>query len=353
METSNLELQVPGVPRLLVASLVVLAGCVSDNDWPQDPSSEAFTEAMGDLDGEFGGDGKADLFDDLVPDPCELLHPIFVHGDAMSRAGFFMGVEGDGVLGVSESFGGYDIVWDLYHQQMTVSRYGGYGVATPGIGASIEPYVGFAAGFEHGVSDWDGYFVTTEIHFGLPFLDDFVGIQTSLFVTGVDADDDGIIGTSEMLLPPEGVYGFGVGVTFGFELLPDIVPIEGSITEGYWQPYPWALRAFYDRLAATRFFWVGNRLTVQLVDHHTGQPCHPDWPEVDAHQDCVIQFGDPEWSYTRNATHVAYSICELSGSCAIPLSWPVAGTAIAIGAFRDFGGSFAEMCPDHLGGSGH
>ncbi|RMH36370.1 MAG: hypothetical protein D6689_22580 [Deltaproteobacteria bacterium] len=306
-------------------------------------AKDAFADEFARFQDEFGA-GKADLFG-LDIDPCALLGPLGEFGDDALRMGLVVGVEGEGVLGAGVGFGGVDFVWDLYHQQMTVSRYAGAGIGAPGVGASAQAYVGAAFGFEHGVSDWDGYFVTATAEIGLPLLDDYVSLDPGAYVSAVDRDGDGFIAPSEVLAPPDGVYGFTMGVSLGVDLLPDPLPIEGSITEGYWRPYKRAIRRAYDELRNTRMFFV-KKMQVRLVDHHDGAECPAGWPDVDGERDCVIEFGDPGDGYLRRAVNTAYSICHVTGRCAAPLTWPMSATALAIGALRDSGVSFERFCPD-------
>ncbi len=336
------------VTALTVALPLGTSGCLAagspSSAEPMSPpqARENFQEAIAELQGEYGGEGKADLFG---VDPCRLIAPLVEHGEQGLRSGFFLGVEGQGVLGSAVALGGFDIVWDIYHQQMTVSRYLGAGVGTPGLGASVEAYVGYARGFQEGVSDWDGYFVTFEGEVGLPFLREYLSLGAAVFVSGQDTNGDHVISPSEVLLPPEGVYGFQVGVELGVEV-PTGLPVAGSATEGLWEPHKPAIRYYYDLFRDTRFARVGSTLSVRLVDHHSGEPCDEQWPDVDAERDCIIEFGDPSWSYTRRALHLAYSVCTATGGCEIPLSWPLGASAVAVGALRDAGGALSRFCPD-------
>jgi len=340
-------------PRLLVAALVPwLVSCAgAPVDQARVDEAEAdFGDAMADLQGEFGQDGKADLFG---VDPCRFLAPLFAEGNDFTHAGLFVGVEGEGVLGATAAFGGYDLVWDLYHHQMSVSRYHGAGISTPKVGASVTAYAGFATGFHDGVGEWDGYFVTTAMDVGLPFLKDFLSLEPAVFVSGVDQNGDHVIAPDEVLIPPDGVYGFQIGVSLGFDLLPDPLPVGGEVTEGLWEPYKPAIRYYYDKLADTRFARIGTRLRVYLVDHQTGDLCAADWPDVDGERDCVVEFGERDWSHAHRGAHVAYSICSSLGGCGIPLSWPMSATAVAIGAYRDVGGAVEALCPDLTGGTAY
>lgn len=334
--------------RVLVVLVTLLAGCAAEAPTSGDPMDERiaevdaeFDDAIGDLSADYGGEGKADLFG---VDPCSLIEPLVEYGDQGIRSGFFMGVEGEAVLGGGRGFGGFDLVWDLYHHQFTVSRYYGAGVGVPGVGASVEAYVGYALGFQEGVSDWDGYFVTAEADFGLPFLREYLSVGTSVFVTARDTNGDAFISPSEIVYPPGGVYGFNIGIELGVEV-PTGLPVSGGVTEGLWEPHKAAIRYYYDEFRNTRFLRFGSRLDVHLVDHHTGEECDPDWPDVDPERDCIIEFGEEDWSHTHRGLHVAYSICTATGGCEIPLAWPLSGSAVAIGALEDAGGSLARYCP--------
>lgn len=327
----------------LAAVLALAPACALDNPDPSE-TKDQFSDDFNQLNGEFGN-GKADLFG-LNIDPCKMLAPLASWGHDAMRSGLVMGVEGEGVLGTAVGVGGFDLVWDLYHQQLSVSRYAGAGIGVPGAGASVSAYAGAAFGFENGVDDWDGYFVTGEAEVGLPFLKDYVSLTPEGYVTGVDSNGDGVISPSEVLAPPDGVYGFSIGVSLGFDLLPDPLPVSGSVTEGYWQPYKQAVRHFYDDLSSTRMFGI-KKMNVRLVEPETGEECAADWPNVDGEMDCVIEFGDPEDSYLTRSINTAYSICHIAGRCAVPLTWPMSATAMAIAALRTSGLSFDEMCPDY------
>ena len=304
-----------------------------------------FQAAFLELASEYGSPEKADLFGGRI-DPCRILDPLMSAGDYLAHSGLFVGVSGSGVLGVGTGFGGVDLVWDLYHRQMTVSKYAGFGVSTPGMGASVKAYTGFAAGFETGVDQWNSHFVNFETAISLPFLIDYISLTPFFFVSGVDRDDNGLIGPTEIIMPPYGVHGFGIGVQLGFDLLPSGLPISGSVSEGLWSPHKPGIRYFYDRYQKMRFFRIGRPMNVHLIDSEWGTPCHPDWPEEDGHRSCFLQFGEPEWDHTESSLHVAYAICAAAGNCALPLTWPMSAVAIGVGAYRDFGGDYAVMCPD-------
>ncbi len=332
-------------------SLLLVPACAQDETTHQEQNAatQQADEAFDDLhqgfsDGQFGKESKEDGFWDRI-DVCQVLSNVLDVGDQVARIGFFYGVEGEGVLGTAYGVGGYDVVFDLYHRQAAVSKYFGGGVGTPGLGGSVSFYVGVAEGFQHGVSDWDGYFVTAETEVGLPFLKDYLSVDPAFFVSGVDRNDDNVIEPSEVLVPPEGVYGFSVALSLGVDALPDVLPVSGNITEGLWMPHKKAIRYFYDYLADVSLFGVYD-LDVSLVDHETGEECPADWPDEDPEADCIMAFGLHQSSNTKAALHQAWGICALNGGCLFPLAGSAALATVAIGAFQDAGEYLDDICPD-------
>jgi hypothetical protein len=319
-----------------VALLLAWAGCAEQANDPAE-----FEEGVGDLQSDFG-DGKEDLFGAAL-DPCSLLRPLKPFGHDAERAGFFVGMEGEATVGIANTFGGYDIVFDLYHQQVSVSQYRGAGISTPEVSTSAGAYVGVAFGFEHGVSDWDGYFVNGNVNASLPFLKDFASVEIGGFVTGQDRNGDHVIAPSEVLLPPNGVYGGSIGISVGLTPVPTPSPVDGNITEGFWWPQKNAIRAVYDRLLTRRIAGI-RHVKARLVDAENGSLCPADWPRVQTEKDCIIELGDPSSSRTRRAVDFAYGLCSESTGCKTPLSWPLAMTAVAVGALRDSGTSIDNMC---------
>ena len=332
---------------IVLIAMMSLASTLGCSDQPQADQEiqEEFEASLASLNQSYGGQGKADFAG--IIDPCDLLKPVQEWGDEIIRSGFFMGVYGEGTLGPGLGMGGYDVVWDFYHGQLSVSAYRGFGIDfSGGAGASAGVYAGWVGGFEHGVSDWDGYHATASTELGLPLIKEYIHLKPEVFVSAVDHNEDEIIDPSELLLPPEGVYGFSVGVGVGVELIPDPLPISFSVANGYWAPHEQGISALYHKLKRKRLLQViGEPLAVSLVDAETGALCSESWPQDashhegpyqgSGHQECVIQLGRPEWSHTRNAFHVAASICALSQGCLTPLSWPQSATALAIGALRD------------------
>lgn len=322
------------ITSILYFGLATLGACTDEQP------DEQFEDGIGPLQDQFGDDGKADLFG---LDACSFLRPLAPYGDDAIHSGLILGVQGNGVLGIGTVYGGFDLAWDFYHQQLTVSRYGGAGISSPGVGGSVTAYAGAAFGFEHGIHEWDGHSIVTDAQIGLPFIKDYVSLNPAFFVSAEDRDHDGQVVVTEAIAPPNGVYGFTVGVSLGFELIPDPLPIEGSITVGEWAPFKHAIRMFYDRLRTVTIPTVGP-LRVRLVDAESGAACPANWPAQNGSRDCVMEFGDRNQGWVARSIHTAYSVCTLAGNCAVPLSWPMAATAVAIGALRSQNVSLSRMC---------
>ena len=83
---------------------------------------------------------------------------------------------------------------------------------------------------------------------------------------------------------------------------------------------------------------------MHLIDEETGEHCSDDWPTQNEHHHCIVRFGYPEWSHTRNALHVASSMCALSGGCYLPFVWTQSMLALAIGAWRDHSVELQKLC---------
>ena len=316
--------------------LSALNGC---SDSPEEAHSSAveaeFQESMQLLSEAYGQQGKMD-FSSIV-DPCTLLEPLRRWGAHALRSGFFMGVSGEGVLGPVVGVGGYDLVWDFYHAQLTVSSYRGKGLTlSPGAAASVSAYAGWVSGFHHGVADWDGFHVAVSTEISAPFLREYLHLKPEVFFSGEDENENGQLEVDELLLPPDGLYGFSMGVGVGVEFLPEALPVSASVIEGEWRPHHPAIAQLYRSLKTRRLFpFVGEPLSVHLIDEESGAPCPEEWSGREGEPACVIQFGEPGWSHTATALHVAASVCSLSGGCLTPLSWPQSGLAVAIGAWRD------------------
>ena len=330
----------------------VISLCVSCLQWgcadvPLNDSGlqDEFHAAAQRLNHAYGGEGKADIA--TFGDPCILFEPILEWGDQALKSGFFMGAGGEGVLGPAVSTGGYDVVWDLYHGQMTVSQYGGRGLnLAGGVGASVSMYVGWVGGFSEGVSDWDGHHIAVSGEISAPLLKDYAHLKPEAFTSVQDLNQNGRVDPQEIQLTPQGVYGFSIGVSFGVELIPDPLPISAKLVEGKWGPHHHGIKHTYELLKRKRLIpIIGEPLAVTLIDEDTGEVCPEDWPALDEHHECIIQLGQSDWSHTRNALHVAASVCALNQGCLSPISWPQSGLALAIGLWRDRADSGLEgMC---------
>jgi hypothetical protein len=302
---------------------------------------------------EAHGDGKEDLLGFLGLDLCELLEPLVVLGDRFLALGYFVGAEGQGVLPGVVGVGGYDIVWDLYHHQLAAHRYTGVGLTSNlGASASGTVYAGMAFGFEHGVGDWEGHFVTVSADLSLPLLREFISLTPTGFISATDLDGDGIIDSTDEL-EPGGVDGFAVGVTGGAPLIPDPLPVSGTVTSAEWTRHDDLTRALYDELADIDVLWAPDPV-VRLVDPDTGADClelNPYWPDVpvgvDAPpMDCVIELGDPRDGHLRRSVDDAMALCHFSAGCKVPIAWPAATTALAVGAYRDRRDEINAYCSD-------
>lgn len=275
-------------------------------------------------------DENADF--DFLPKPCTLLKPFLEFGEDLMKMGLVFGVEGEGVLGSGSGFAGYDLVFDLYHNQMSVSKYKGVGISTPGLAVGGQVYMGVAFGFEHGVADWDGYFVTAGLEVNalkhIPitsWMPAELSVKATAFATGEDDSGDGIIAPNEILVPPDGVYGLNIGVSAGVSLEIDnfsLLPFSGSVSEGYWEPHNAWIKQFYDYFTTGYFGTDFGSISARLVDHHDGSECPENWPEEQPDKACIIEFGAAGASTLNRALHTARGICSVTGSCALPISWP-------------------------------
>ncbi len=349
---------------LLLGSSTTL-GCAPGGTQDQERLRDELDDSLSGLDDLLGvdPDERADLFGNLRDDPCALLAELVDDRGEIVPFGYFVGVEGELGLIVARGLVGADVVFDLHHYQMGASYYLGAGLGTPSGSVGVELYAGVARGFEQGVADWDGWFVTTEVTLGLPFLNDTFELGATTFVTGEDRDGSGAIDPSEILLPPAGIYGYAYNVSVAFDLMAllpdpeDLVNVGGQVTEGRWRALPQLTRALYDHFEGSRLYVFGERLSVRLVDGHGGEPCPAGWPgghdaDPAAHdgsgheQECVVEFGEPGWDHERRTRHMFYALCWLTGQCALPTGYHMAHASLAAALLRDSGTSYRELCPD-------
>ena len=308
-----------------------------------DEEMSDFVDGVFELQASFGEEDKADLIG--MANVCTLVEPVARYGDAMVRGGFVMGVEGTVVTGIVDFFSGYDVVWDMYHQQLAVSRYSGSLTTMDEVALNATAYVGFAAGFRKGVGDWFGAHEAVSLEIGLPYLDDFFSLEITGFRVAIDQDGDNEADSTEFMTPPNGLFGFTVGITGGVDAVTDPLPVEITVSDGYWEPHKDIIRAYYDRFRDARFFGFDLPIAVRMVDAWDGTECDAEWPLVETERDCVLEFGKPGQSHTKRAIHLARSICSVTRSCSMPITWPLAGAALAIAKLRDMGLTPSDLCP--------
>jgi hypothetical protein len=111
------------------------------------------------------------------------------------------------------------------------------------------------------------------------------------------------------------------------------------------QPYRLAVREYFDYFSDVRFFKLGKHLRVALVDE-TGAACPDTWPEDGSNRDCVIRFGDPEASQTKQSIHTAYALCKATDGCNTNLSFSLSVAALAIAVYRDAGLGYETVCDE-------
>lgn len=380
--------------RLIGISIIIVLhgalltlGCATDESGSPEQLQDDFNNSLTDLNDVLGigGDDSADVFGNLDEDPCEYLSELVDDQGVLIPYGYFVGISGELRLAFARGLAGVDVVFDLYHYQMGTLYYFGAGLGTLSGSLSIAGYAGVARGFTTTVADWGGWFVTTQISTGLPFLNDSLGLGVATFVSGVDRDNNYFIDPTEVLLPPEGVYGYIYSVSLGFDLMTfipdpeDLVNVDVEVTEGLWHSFSSLNRVFYDYFKDSNLYLFGEELSVHLVDAHTGEECPADWPQhhvtqacvsaiddspcdpehsdvcvdpqtgVQCHhsQECVIEFGERSWDHQHRTQHMFYALCWLTGQCAIPSGYHMAQASLAAAVLRDSGTTYQEMCPNH------
>ena len=98
----------------------LMAWSCADLPNTEDEINDEFSSVVNQLESSYGSPEKADFFGIL--DPCDILRPLQEWSDQLLHSGFFIGVQGESLLGAGTGFGGMDIVWDFYHSQITVSK---------------------------------------------------------------------------------------------------------------------------------------------------------------------------------------------------------------------------------------
>jgi hypothetical protein len=315
-----------------VLATVLVVGCAVDDDGVDEANGE-FRDSYESAAAEFPGDRG-----DFPFGPCDIFGDVLEFGDSALRAGYFGGVVGQGVLGPAFGMAGMDVVFDLYHRQLLVSNYTGVGATlTPKVGGQVEVYGGVAFGFQQGVADWYGYFVSASAGIGgqIPFFS--ASLNGQVFVSGVDTNGNGVV--DGLLSPPEGVYGFAVGVEVGMAVSANPFPVDVplSLSEGYWQADKARIRGFYER-------FQDDGIDVYMRDADTGERCPEDWPAVDTQRNCVIQFGQEHDGVMSSARDMVSGMCDLALGCTLPMSWAMASHALATAAIVRSGLDLNSFC---------
>ena len=231
---------------------------------------------------------------------------------------------------------------------MTVSGYHGSGIdLAGGVAASGSVYIGWVGGFEHGISDWDGFHLTASTEIGFPFIKECLHLKPEIFTSVQDQNHNDMIDLNEIKAITDGLHGFSIGVGLAIELIPDPLPISLALAQGQWVPHNEGIAHIYKILQKKRLFPVlGEKLAVQLINEKTGEACAQDWPHGGSHDHCIIKLGRSEWSHTRNGLHIASSMCALSGGCHLPFVWGQSMLALAIGAWRDHRDDLLNSCQE-------
>lgn len=372
---------------LLLQGTLLNPGCATEGAQLPEQLQDEFNSSLTDLNDVLGigGDESADVFGNLDEDPCEYLSELVNDRGELVPFGYFVGVSGELGLFVARGLVGVDVVFDLYHYQMGTSYYFGAGLGTLSGSVSVAGYAGVARGFQQGVGDWNGWFVSSQLSVGLPFLNDSVGFGTATFVSGVDEDSNHFIDATEILAPPRGVYGYQYSVSLGFDLMmfipdpEDLVNVDFEVTEALWHSFPQLNRAFYDYFEDSNLYLFDEELSVHLVDAQTGEDCPVDWPQHLAAQncvsaiddsscdpeqsdicvdpetgvqcehapECVIEFGERDWTHEHRTQHMFYALCWLTGQCATASGYNMAQASLAAAVLRDSDMTYNEMCPNY------
>lgn len=275
---------------------------------------------------------------------CKFLRPLAQAGQRGLRAGFFAGFGIRRTTGPLSRVYAREQIWDLYNQQMAAAVTTRSDVATPEMSGWATAYAGFAFGFASGVRDWYGSYGSAYLDGGLPLLRDFAGLGARGFVAGRDADGDGRVTADERLAG--GLHGFAVDVRAGVDLLgaalPDFpVPYVGAGT-GTAVPFVRGTLQAYQKLRRLPIPGRG-RLVVRLVAEREGA-CEVSSDGDAAGAACHVAFGAPDWSHLQRAAHLAFALCRNTDMCLTPPTATAALAALAIGVYRDAGGSFEELC---------
>ncbi|QQR89537.1 MAG: hypothetical protein IPJ88_15255 [Myxococcales bacterium] len=312
---------------------------------------------------------------------CEALEHVFPYGipegfadDAMHPA-IFVGGSAKGSLkilqGVDSVLRGIDVVADLYNQEIMVLGYAGNGTNVSKLfsgGASFSMYGGAAYGLENGLSDWYGFFNGASVGINpLPVLKRFLNADLNWFRSGTDLDGDHLIAPEELHNPPEGVYGFSVGATVGFDVLgalwdaasvavlgiPGALPLSAGTSTTHYHPWNYGTLLLFEELKK-----VGLPVTLKDCDCDympvsefvSAQPQGDCWkspflgPDAELSQNqCRISFEGSKAAL--KGVDLAKAICH-AGNCDLEERLLNTVYASAVGHFRDQGVNSAKLlCP--------
>lgn len=325
-------------------ALALFAGCTAPAAPPTEGAQAGdqhaeFESALDTFATDYGSGDKADF---LGATECDLLEPFYSANQDFTKGGFILGGAGYGSAGFDTASRGFDLVWDVYHQEFFAAKYHIQPATRFTVpGAAIRGYVGFASGFRHGVTDWNGYLVNASFSVPIPQFAGFLWLRSQTFATAIDRNHDRKFTVDEVVAPPGAVFGSIMGVEL---TIPSAFPFAAGIATNNTKSFPEGTRFYYDMFRSGHILAFGSPISVRLVDSKTGAVCPDTWPEADPDRECIVQFGDPEWSFTHRALHTAYSICEVTNGCSNPLAPKLASGTIAIGALRDGGEKLLEDC---------
>lgn len=307
-------------PVIFGLSILALAFVVGCSARVVDQAETEFQQAMDDLGLEAASMGKADFIGWLKDKTlCGTLNILSSAGEHTRSTLYF---NGRAYLGgaVAQGFIGHDNVWDLFHHQATVSSYKGAGVGT-NLGVELDAYAGFAFGAAQEASEWNGYFVSSDVDVKVPFLGK-AGL--TCFITGVDDNQNGIIGPTELRLPPQEIYGCALELskTFGWSPIP--LPVDVEFNEGQWRNNAQKTIKLADR--------DEDKLQATLVESASG--------------DLYVQYGDESMTHLERGKLVAKSILRsIWYGVKDPLVGPSAAlSSLAMGLWLDHGDELLENC---------
>ncbi len=152
-------------------------------------------------------------------------------GVDLMHTAFYAGASGSafyprGVITTQNATRGFDLVFDFFHRELIATTFTGAGtsrsIGLPGLGVAAQAHAGLAVGLEGGVSNWLGFFHDVGVGGPLAKISSHMPLSfsTSRFIGAVDHNGDGHIDTdSELLYPPNGVYGGELGVSVQLDFI--------------------------------------------------------------------------------------------------------------------------------------